>query len=65
MTTAPNLPTQSEGQLKRRVLMLARELSMTEKRIRDWMGYTAIAAGLKDANHSWIIKGGSHREFRC
>lgn len=64
MTTPPKLPTQSEGQLKRRVLALARETGVTEKRLRDWIGYTAIAAALGDANNSWIIKGGVALEMR-
>ena len=64
MITPPKLPTQSEGQLKRRVLALARERGVTEKRIRDWIGYTAIAAALGDANNSWIIKGGVALEMR-
>jgi hypothetical protein len=64
MNTPPKLPTQSEGQLKRRVLALAREMGVTEKRLRDWIGFTAIVAAIEDGNESWIIKGGVALEMR-
>ena len=55
MTPPHILSTQSEGQLKRRVLTLARAEGVPERRIRDWIGYTVIAAVLDDAKKIYFV----------